>query len=771
MRLSVRSVFLLAVCLLALSRAACAEEVRGVVTDPSGAVISGAVVQVQSAGRVIASGKTDEKGAYVLQIEHHQATGSVLQISITAPGFATASLSLDFSRSPVVNSSVRLEIAAASQLVHVEAKSVPFQDQLDLSEVRESSAKDVGEALTAVDGVFKIRKGGIANDVVVRGYQQNNVNFLIDGARIYGACPGHMDPAAQHVDFAEVERADVVKGAFDIDNAGSLGAELQVITKTPPLGLHFSPSLSVGSFDYFNPSATVSWGNAKFRVLAGYSYRVSEPYKDGSGKSFLDYANYSSAALNKHAFDIHTGWANAEWTPAENQTLSLSYTRQESGLTLYPYEMMDSDYDNADRATLKYKIDNVSGVVRAMRVEGYFTQVIHFMSDRYRASAEMAMGSPWMMAAEPRSRTGGGRAEFDFGKDLTFGFEGYHRNWNMMGFMNMSGMMSTNPSLPNVDTNLAGAFADYHHAFTDYFRLSGGVRFDHAAMATGVAGLDTDLYFAYQNTRSTSATDNYGSGNLRLSYTLPRQIELFAGIGVTGRVPDAEERYLLESSMSGPRVGNPNLPVVRNTEATVGAIYRRGSSYFKPTLFFSNLDNYILVNDQPLLNPMMGMTDMSGSARSFANVDAHIYGGEVSYGVGLPAGFSLRGGSSYSRGTNSPKPQAGVFNTNLPEMPPFRTWAALRYTHRWGFAEIGGTGVGRQGLVDTDLHETPTAGYGLLNVRLGLLWRKWTASVVVDNLLNRFYCENLSYYRDPFASGVKIPEPGRNFFGQVKYGF
>jgi len=768
MRRNVFGVVVLALCLLVFSRAACAEEVRGVVTDPSGAVISGAVVQVQAAGRIIASGKTDEKGAYVLQIEHQQAVAGDLRINISAPGFAAGSSPLDFSRSARVDWSVRLEIAAASEQIHVEAKSVPFQDQLDLSEVRESSAKDLGEALTAVDGVFKIRKGGIANDVAVRGFQQNNVNFLIDGARIYGACPGHMDPAAQHVDFAEVESVEIVKGAFDIDSAGSLGAELSVVTKTPPLAWHFTPSLSFGSFNYFNPSATVSFGNAKFRVLAGYSYRVSDPYKDGSGKSFLDYANYSSAALNKHAFDINTGWFDAEWTPSGNQTLSLSYTRQESGLVLNPYETMDSDYDNADRATLKYDIGNLSGVVRAIRVEGYFTQVIHFMSDRYRTSAEMAMGSPWMMAAEPRSRTGGGRAEFDVGKELTFGFEGYHRNWNMMDFMNMSGMMSMNPSLPNVDTDLAGAFADYHHSFSDRFRLSGGLRFDHTAMVTGVAGLDTDLYFAYQNTRSTSHTDNYGSGNLRLSYTLPRAIELFAGAGVTGRVPDAEERYLLESSMSGPDIGNPNLPVVRNTESTAGAIYRRGSSYLKPTLFFSNLDNYILVNDQPLLNPMMGM---SSSVRSFTNVDAHIYGGEVSYGVSLPAGFSLRGGSSYSRGTNARKPEAGVFNTNLPEMPPFRTWAALRYTHHWGFAEIGGTGVRRQGLVDTDLHETPTAGYGLLNVKLGLLWRKWTASIFVDNLLDRFYYENLSYYRDPFASGVKIPEPGRNFFGQVKYSF
>ncbi len=768
MRCIALGTLMLGVWLFMLSRPAVAEEVRGEVTDPSGAVISGAVVRVQNAGRIIATAKTDEKGAYRVEIEHQQTIGGALQIIITAPGFAAASGTLDFSGPAILNWPVRLEIASASEQVHVEAKSQPFQDQLDMGEVRESSAKDVGEALTAVDGVFKIRQGGIANDVVVRGFQQNNVNFLIDGARIYGACPGHMDPPAEHVDFAEVETVEIVKDAMESDSAGSLGAEVRVVTKTPPLGIHFAPSLSFGSFSFFNPSATVSLGNAKFRVLAGYSYRVSDPYKDGSDKSFLAYANYSAAALNQHAFDINMGWFDAAWTPSDNQRASLSYTRQQSGLVLSPYETMDSDYDHADRGTVKYEIHNLASLVSAMRIEGYFTQVTHFMSDRYRTSAEMAMGGPWMMAAEPRSRTGGGRAEFDAGKDVTFGLEGYHRNWNMVDFMNMGGMMSSNPSLPNVDTNLAGAFAEYHHLFSERLKVSGGLRFDHAAMSTGIAGLDTDLYFAYQNTRSTSSTDNYGSGNMRISYALPRQIELFAGASVTGRVPDAQERYLLETSMSGPDIGNPNLPVVRNTEATAGAIYRHGSSYFKPTLFFSNVGNYILVNNQPLLNPMMGM---SGSARSFTNVDAHIYGGEVSYGVGLGAGFSLRGGSSYSRGTNAPKHEAGVFNTNLPEMPPGRTWAALRYTHRWGFAEIGETGVWRQGLVDTDLRETPTPGYGLLDVKLGVLRRKWTASIVVDNLLNRYYYESFSYYRDPFASGVKIPEPGRNLFGQVKYNF
>jgi iron complex outermembrane receptor protein len=753
------------VCLLALGYEAQSEEIHGVVSDPSGAVIGGALVQLRAGDQVIATAGTDDKGNYSVHLEHDRLPAGDLQLSVSAEGFATAHRKIDFAPATHLVVSVRLDIAPVAERISVDAKSQPFRDQLDMSEVRESPAKDVGEALTAVDGVYKIRKAGIANDIVVRGFQQNNVNVLIDGARIYGACPGHMDPAAQHVDFAEVERVDVIKGAFDVSSEGSLGAAVQVVTKTPPLGWRLTPSMSIGSFGYYNPSVTTSFGNNAFRVLAGYSYRVSDPYKDGSGKSFLNYANFNTAARDEHAFSINTGWLATELMLTASQKLSLAYTRQQSGLVLYPFLTMDSDYDNADRVSVKYEISNLPGVVRAVRAQSYFTQVVHFMSDRYRTSA--MMGS-WMMSANARSRAIGGHIEADAGRDLTFGFESYYRNWNMMGYMNMGMMLSANPSLPNVDTNALGAFADYHHTFTDRLKLSGGVRFDHDTMSTGLPGLNTDAYFNYQNTRTTSATDNYGSGNARLSFTLPHSVELFAGVGTAGRIPDAEERYINRASMTSVNVGDPNLPIVRNTETTLGAVFRRGSSYIKPTLFYSRITNYILVNNQPLMNlAAMG----PASARSYTDVDARIYGGEVSWAFRLSAGFSMTGGASYAKGTNGRKPQAGVLDSNLPEMPPLRAWAGLRYTHKFGFAEVGGAGVARQSLVDRDLNETPTAGYGLMNVKLGLSYRKLSASFAVDNLLNHYYYEHLSYYRDPFASGVKVPEPGRNFFGQMKVNF
>src|SRR5664279_826577 len=388
------------------------------------------------------------------------------------------------------------------------------------------------------------------------------------------------------------------------------------------------------------------------------------------------------------------------------------------------------------------------------------------MDNRYRTTA---MGGSWTMLSNARSLTSGGVLEADVTRDLTVGAEGYYRNWNMMGYMKMGGMMTSNQSLPDVGTKLVGAFATYHHAFTDRLNFTAGTRFDHAVTEANANNLNTTAYYAYQDTRQTAATDNYGSGSVRLTYSPAVALQLFAAAGTTGRVPDGEERFINRLTMTSVNVGNPNLPYVRNTEGTVGVIYRRGSSiYVKPTVYYSSVDNYILVNNQPQLNvPMMSM--LPPSATSYTNIEARLYGGELEYEISLPYGFSLSGGGGYTKGGGTLKPQAGVLSTNLPEMPPLRAWTALRYAHNYVFAELGGIAAAAQNLVDTDLKETPTAGWGVMNVKIGLNFRKLYAIFVVENVLDHYYYEHLSYYRNPFASGVKVPEPGRNYFAQVKY--
>jgi len=73
--------------------------------------------------------------------------------------------------------------------------------------------------------------------------------------------------------------------------------------------------------------------------------------------------------------------------------------------------------------------------------------------------------------------------------------------------------------------------------------------------------------------------------------------------------------------------------------------------------------------------------------------------------------------------------------------------------------------------VDRELQETPTPGYGILDIKVGVHTKKMNLAAGMANVLNRLYYEHCSYQRDPFRSGLQVPEPGRNFFASLQYAF
>jgi iron complex outermembrane receptor protein len=661
-----------------------------------------------------------------------------------------------------------LAYAQDSALVDIENKSKKgnFEETLEIRDVRESSAKDVGEALSKVDGVWKIRRGGIANDVVLRGFQRDNLNVLVDGIRIFGACPNRMDPPAFHVDFAEIQEVDVAKGAFDMRNQGSLGGVVNIVSKSPAGGFRVTPTFAAGSFGFFNPSVAGSYLNDRFYASAGHSYRRSKPYRDGAGKRFTEYANYRAGSMDADAFGVNTAWSRFGFAPRPNHRAEFAYTRQGGDEVLYPYLLMDAVYDNADRASVSYTIAGLQPV-KALRVHAYYTRVKHWMTDERRASS---VGAPrsYGMATFAATKALGAKVESEF-ENLVLGFETYDRNWNALNTMRMAGAYTDQHSIPNVGVRTAGAYAQYTRTFAERLTLTGGARLDVAAARARASVLVADLFWAYKGTRSVSATDTNPSASFQAGYRLPRGIELFAGVGRTARVPDPQERYFALKRMGTDWVGNPGLRPVRNTEADLGIAFRSRRVYVRPTLFYSRLTDYIAVHDAPRLNMAPGI--MNTAARSYENVNAHMYGGELTYNVGLTRQLLLFGGASYTRGTKDIVPALRTLDSNMPEIPPLKTRAAVRYGTRLFFAEVEGIVSAAQDRVDAGLKESRTAGYGVMNAKTGVHTKRINVAVGVDNLLDRYYYEAYSYQRDPYRLGIKVPEPGRSLYVSAAYSF
>lgn len=746
----------------------------GRVLDISGAGIADAAVAVSAqASAGAATAVTDREGRYVI----FPLTPGTYAVTVSAAGFArhqSAAVEIRPGQRAVLD--VTLAIATLIESMSVRAKAPASEgafetrphntrEVLEIREVRESAAKDVGEALAGLDGVWKIRKGGVANDVVLRGFQQGNIAVLINGARIHGACPNHMDPSAFHVDFAEVETVQVTKGPFDIRNQGSLGGSVNIVTKSRADGLHITPNFSAGSFGFYNPSIDASYSSGAWSASGGYSHRRSELYRDGNGRRISEYANYSAAGRSTDAFDVGTGWGDFGVVLPRNQRLTFSYTRQQGGLTLYPYLMMDALFDNADRAGVSWVAREWSPLLRRIEVQGYFTRVRHWMTDELRVSSA-SLARPYSMATFAGTRTWGGRVEAELPGTLV-GIESYRRGWDAVNTIRMLGMYVDQASIPGVQMSVNGAYAQ-HRRTLGRLELTLGGRIDAAVTRAHPNALNRALYHAYQNTRTDSNTDAGPSGTVWGAYRLAEGVELFAGAATVMRPPDAQERYFALKRGGSDWVGNPDLALVRNNELDAGVNIRARRVSFRPTVFYSRLSDYVTLYSQPKLNSAEGV--VNGAARSYANVPARVYGGEVSYGLSLSRALLLAGGASYTRGYRLAGARVPVV-ADLAEMPPLKTRLSLRYGQRSFFVEAEGRAAASQTRVDWQLLEQRSPGYALFGLRGGMHRGPLNFAAGIDNVFDRFYYEHLSYQRDPFRTAVRVPDPGRTLYVSVSWVF
>ncbi len=663
-----------------------------------------------------------------------------------------------------------LKEVAESQNIDTQQTQEKTQDEdsiklENISKIEVKSA-DVAEAIAKNSpSVSLVRRSGIANDLIVRGLKKDNISILIDGTKIYGACPNRMDPPLSHVLANNIDYIEVKEGN-DVTAQGAMGASIKVHTLEPTKEFKGDMNVGVGRWGYRKLSTSLGGGLGDFRFWIGLSTESANQYQDGAGDDFAHQQDryiannpkagglaYKPDLRDMKAYTKSTMMGKIFWDITQNQTLKFSYTANRSKDILYPNTPMDADYDNSDLYNVDYEIRDLGEFSKKLNLQYYHTEVDHPMSNRNRKSS-IKMG---VVTHHLTTEVDGGKIsnQFDYcNHSVELGADYSKRKWDGLYYKNGKLFPEAKMhSIWSVETEDRGLYIKDKFQAGDFI-WDLGLRYDSFEITTPRVG-DRDREF------------NELTGNLMLTYILNQSTKIFAGVGSGYRVPDGKELYY--RNKMGIAIGDDDLDGVRSYEFDAGVKYSCGDVALQLKGFYNYLKDDILYNStgQNIGGKVYG---------KYENVDAYIYGLEFSGGYRLSDKLITDFSLAWIEGKKE-SPLTGQSDKDLPEIPPLRATFGVDYmpsdtlTFRTEFQASS-----RWNKIDSDNGEQAIAGWGVVNLKLKKSWGEhFEITAGVDNLFDQKYRVSNSYKDLTLITGgdevMLLNEPGRYTYINFRYKF
>lgn len=632
----------------------------------------------------------------------------------------------------------------------------------EVSQNAQTSA-DLAAALNySVPSIDMNRRSGIANDILIRGQKRDNISVEVDGTKVQGACPNRMDPPVSHVLANQIDEVEVIEGPYDVTTFGTMSGGVKIKTKKPTKELHGELNLGYGAWNYKKIGATVSGGNDFIRLLVSASTETSEQYEDGNGntiseqidQAILDGNAAAGNALQEKYHDMDAYQKSSVMTKAfitltPDQELRLSYTANRSDDIIYGNSQMDAAYDDSNIYNVQYDINNISDIYKSINLEYYYSDVDHPMSTQYR---QTAVSADKYRTNHLKTSMQGIKLKNNFEIDNTkilVGLDGSRRTWSgrVYDTNNTTGVETwVMNSLTHTETENRAIFAKVDKSFGD-LDLTFGARYD----STEITPNDSS-----KTQRDYSAIN----ANVMASYNLDKQSRIFLGFGQASRVPDARELY-----MAMPMgVSNNNIDQTKNREIDLGYELNNNSFKFKVKTFYSDLTDYIYFNAD------------TGANGKFENVDAKIYGAEISSTYFATDDITVDAGASYKRGRkdNALSTQA---DKDLADMAPLRANLAVNYEYMnnsLATLEVQASDAWKD--IDSDNGEQTIAGWAVLNMKVKHTFNKnFELTVGANNIFDKTYATS-NTYKDLtlLTSGgdvMLMNEPGRYMYTNLTLKF
>ncbi|MCX6077771.1 MAG: TonB-dependent receptor [Campylobacterales bacterium] len=666
---------------------------------------------------------------------------------------------------------IPLSLIAAASIYAAEVNLAPISVESTVVTQVSQNAKtsaDLAQALSeSVPSIDMSRRSGIANDIFIRGQKRDNISIEVDGTKICGACPNRMDPPVSHILASQIDQVEVIEGPYDVETFGTMSGGVKITTKKPTKDAHGEVNFGYGSWNYSKVGATASGGNDIVRVLVSGSSETGGQYVDGNGNTLSEqvknYAasvpmtdpNYAKVQGSKYqtkyedmlAYKKKSLMAKAFVTVTDNQELQLGVTNNRSDNVLYPNSAMDAMYDYSNLYSIAYDIKDISKIYKDINLQYYYSDVDHPMSTAYR----MAAANPAMeMTSQLKTTMQGLKLKNSFDIDdnkLLIGVDGSKRTWDGSYYKNGTLLAASPVSIDNALTKNAALFAKLDKSFGNIDLTLGG-RYD-----------STNI----QSDKATQQDNDYKgvNANILTAYNLDKQNKIFLGAGQASRVPDARELYFMSSANK--EVGTPNLDQTTNKEVDLGYESKNSLMKFKVKTFYSSLKDYIYYNKNLATN-------------NFTNIDATIYGAELSSSIYATDALTFDGSVSYKRGQKD-KSLPGQTDKDLADMAPLRGRLAANYEYaNNSIATIETQLSDKWSSYDLNSGEQELHAWGIINMKVKhAVSKSFDFTLGVNNLLDEAYSRSNTYVDltllSAGANTMLLNEPGRYVYTNLDFKF
>lgn len=556
-----------------------------------------------------------------------------------------------------------------------------------------------------------IRRGSASvSDLYSDGLKRHDITFTVDGERFTTACPNRMDTRVGQIDLMEIETVDMNRNSASMQ--AGLGGQVNFRRRLPGQQARTYGQIR-GAFDHseeFDGSLAIE--GKKLRI--GGRYRSSNPYTDADGRTFEDLYGYSQEVKT----EIYELRGHAAFSSGDAVA-----TYENSKNVLFPYLLMDERENDHYQASVSVKGNRV-----------YFNHTEHLMDNVLRTSANMTD-----MVTEAKNTM--------FGLVGSF-YEVYARRWD-----------ATNHIIPLSNP----AMGKFNHMLPDVWRY--GASLQHkigtgpnpwlslraGAVQTRV-GDDSQLAL-FQTLQPDAELDQWSFPlGATASHLVDLSSQFLLGLSaeLSSDAPGVQQQFIA-TDKPGTKpdwIGNPTLkdPV----RATVRAALQREALQLE--FFATHIWNYPYLVKQ---------TQAMAMFQTYDGVDALLAGANI-----FATWKYFDGGINWNWGekTEDKSPMAEIQPVTFflkATSPTFgRFYAHALYQHAEG-----------QKRVDESLDETSTGAWNRVDLGLVFEHGKYRVAADVENLSNVLYSQHLSYLRSPFASGVRVFEPGRTFRLTAGFGF